>query len=313
MPRKLLFSLLLAALTLSSCAAPAPASAPASNRLKVVATFSVLGDLVQNIGGDKVDVYTLVGPGLDTHTFEPSPADSRILTDAALVVENGLGFETWLNDLYSASGSTAKRVVASQGIEPRTPEEGHDEHSGEEPDHGEYDPHIWHSAANAIQMTKNIRDALITTDPANKPTYEANAEAYLKQLEELDAWIFGEVAKLPESRRKLVTTHDTFGYFADRYGFQIIGTVLPTTTEGATPSAQEIAALVNDLKASGVPAVFAENVSSNALLRQIADEAGLNIVASLYTDALGPPGSDGDTYLSMMRYNLTTIVTELSK
>lgn len=299
MLRKSFFFLLLAALVLASCAAPTPAS----NRLKVVATFSVLGDLVQNIGGDKVDVYTLVGPGLDTHTFEPSPADSRTLTDAAIVVENGLGFETWLDDLYTASGSSARRVVASQGIEPRTAED----------EGGDYDPHIWHSAANAIQMTKNIRDALITADPANQSTYEANAEAYLKQLEDLDSWIFDEVAKLPESRRKLVTTHDTFGYFADRYGFQIIGTVLPTTTEGASPSAQEIATLVNNLKASGVPAVFAENVSSKALLRQIADEAGLTIVASLYTDALGPAGSDGDTYLSMMRFNATTIVTELSQ
>lgn len=299
MLRKSFFFLTLAALVLASCAAPTSTS----NRLKVVATFSVLGDLVQNIGGDKVDVYTLVSPGLDTHTFEPSPADSRTLTDAVLVVENGLGFETWLDDLYSASGSSAKRIVASQGIEPRTAEDEGDD----------YDPHIWHSAANAIQMTKNIRDALITADPANQATYEANAEAYLKQLEDLDSWIFDEVAKLPESRRKLVTTHDTFGYFADRYGFQIIGTVLPTTTEGASPSAQEIATLVNNLKASGVPAVFAENVSSNALLRQIADEAGLTIVASLYTDALGPAGSDGDTYLSMMRFNVSTIVTELSQ
>ena len=312
MPRKLLYSLLLIALVLASCSG----ATPTSNRLKVVATFSVLGDIIQNIGGDKVDVYVLVASGLDTHTFEPSPADSRTLADAALVIENGLGFETWLDDLNTASGAAPMGVVASPGIDPRTAEQDHDEaeHEGEdEHDHGAYDPHIWHSAANAIQMTKNIRDALITADPANRPTYEANAEAYLKQLEELDAWIFDEVTKLPEPRRQLITTHDTFGYFAERYGFQIIGTVLPTTTEGASPSAQEIAALVTNLKQAGVPAVFAENVSSNALLRQIADEAGLKIVASLYTDALGPVGSEGDTYLSMMRSNVATIVTELSK
>ncbi len=310
MPRKLLFSLILAALVLTACAAPNPA--PASNRFKVVATFSVLGDLVQNVGGDKVDVYVLVGSGLDTHTFEPSPTDSRALADAALVIENGLGFETWLDDLYAASGSGARRTALSQGIEPRTAGEEHDE-PGAEAEHNEYDPHIWHSAANVIQMTKNIRDALITADPVNKAAYEANADAYLKQLQELDDWIMTEVATLPDSRRQLVTTHDTFGYFADRYGFQVIGTVLPTTTEGASPSAQEIAALVEGVKAAGVPAVFAENVSSNALLRQIADEAGVTVVASLYTDSLGPAASDGDTYLSMMRSNVNTIVTELSK
>ena len=162
-------------------------------------------------------------------------------------------------------------------------------------------------------MVKAIRDALAKADAPNAAYYQANAEAYTAQLQELDNWVFTQVKTLPESRRKLVTTHDTFGYFADRYSFEVVGAVLPASTEGASPSAQEVAALVESVKAAGVPAVFAENVSSNTLLRQVADEAGVSVVASLYTDALGPPGSDGDTYLKMMRYNVATIVTELGK
>lgn len=287
------------ALLLAACASPAT---PAANKLKVVATYSILGDLLQNVGGDRIELHTLVGPGLDTHTFEPSPADSIALAEASLIFENGLEFEPWLADLYVASGSDAGRVAVSDGLEPLR--------SGES---GEADPHLWHSAANAIHMVKAIRDALAKADAPNAAIYHANAEAYIVQLQELDNWVFAQVKTLPESRRKLVTTHDTFGYFADRYGFEVVGAVLPASTEGASPSAQKVAALVESVKAAGVPAVFAENVSSNTLLRQVADEAGVSVVASLYTDALGSAGSDGDTYLKMMRYNVTTIVAELGK
>jgi ABC-type Zn uptake system ZnuABC Zn-binding protein ZnuA len=293
----LLFIILV--LLLAACAGPA---APTTDKLKVVASYSILGDLVQNIGGDRIELHTLVGPGLDTHTFEPGPADSVALTEASLVFENGLEFEPWLDDLYVSSGSEAGRAVVSDGLEPLRSEEG-----------GEADPHLWHSAANAVHMGKAIRDALAKADAPNAAYYQANAEAYIAQLQQLDDWVFARVRTLPESRRKLVTTHDTFGYFADRYGFEVVGAVLPTSTEGASPSAQNVAALVESVKAAGVPAVFAENVSSNTLLRQVADEAGVSVVASLYTDALGPAGSGGDTYLKMMRYNVETIVTELGK
>jgi ABC-type Zn uptake system ZnuABC Zn-binding protein ZnuA len=295
-PTLLLVSL---ALLLAACASPA---VPTTNKLKVVATYSILGDLLQNVGGDRIELHTLVGPGLDTHTFEPGPADSIALTEASLIFENGLEFEPWLDDLYIASGSDAGRVVVSDGLEPLRSEEGN-----------EADPHIWHSAANAVHMVKAIRDALAKADALNAAHYQTNAEAYIAQLQGLDDWVFDQVKTLPKSRRKLVTTHDTFGYFADRYSFEVIGAVLPASTEGASPSAQEVAALVESVRAAGVPAVFAENVSSNTLLRQVADEAGVSVVASLYTDALGPPGSDGDTYLKMMRYNVGTIVKELSK
>ena len=299
--RKTILLLIALVLLLTACGDALPAT-PTTNKLKVVATYSILGDLAQNVGGDRIELHTLVGPGLDTHTFEPSPADSTALTEASLIFENGLDFEPWLDDLYVSSGSDAGRAVVSDGLEPLRSEEGR-----------EADPHLWHSAANAVHMVKAVRDALAKADAPNAAIYQANAEAYIAQLQQLDDWIFAQVKTLPESRRKLVTTHDTFGYFADRYSFEVIGTVLPASTEGVSPSAQDVAALVESVKAAGVPAVFAENVSSNTLLRQVADEAGVSVVASLYTDALGPLGSDGDTYLKMMRYNVTTIVAELGK
>jgi ABC-type Zn uptake system ZnuABC Zn-binding protein ZnuA len=270
--------------------------------LKVVATFSVLGDFVRVIGGEHVDLTVLAGPGLDTHTFVPTAADAAALADASVIIENGLGFETWLDNLYVSSGSQATRTVASAGINPLA---GVGEEAGED------DPHIWHSVPNAIVMVRNVRDALAQADPANAATYQANADAYVGELEKLDDWVKAEVSALPPERRVLVTTHDTFAYFAERYGFTVLGTILPTSTEGASPSAQQLAELVDKLKAADVPAVFAENVSPNSLLNQVATEAGVQVVATLYTDALGPEGSTGATYLEMMRSNVTNIVQAL--
>jgi ABC-type Zn uptake system ZnuABC Zn-binding protein ZnuA len=308
-------SLLVVALTAAACQS---AALPIGiGRLRVAATHSILADLVRNVGGDKIELRTLVGPGRDAHTYEPSPADAVAVSEAALLFENGLEFETWLDDLYTSSASRAKRVVVSEGIEPREAEEG-DAHEGEEEhaedeEHppGEHDPHVWHSVANAIQMVRNIRDALASADPANEALYQSNADAYIAELQTLDAWIFEQVKGVPEERRKLVTTHDTLGYFAARYGFEVLGTVLPASTEGVSLSAQELAALAEAVKAAGVPAVFAENIASNALLEQVANEAGVRVVATLYTDALGEPGSEGDSYLKMIRFNMTTIVEAL--
>lgn len=273
----------------------APLDSPASGRLRVVATFSVIADLARLVGGEQVELTTIVGPGVDAHTFEPTPADARALAQAQVVLENGLGFEPWLGDLYAASDARAARVVVTSGIAV---------HPG--------DPHVWHNVPNAEQMVLNIRAAFAQADPAHAALYQSNADACLARLRALDEWVMAQTQSMPAARRKLVTTHDTFGYFADRYGFQIVGSVLPTTTEGASPSAQALAALVEQVKAQGVPAVFAENVSSNTLLNQVAAEAGVRVIASLYTDALGPPGSAGATYEQMMRYNVETIVRALN-
>jgi ABC-type Zn uptake system ZnuABC Zn-binding protein ZnuA len=313
------------AILLAGCG-PRTAQAP-DGRLPVVATFSVLGDLVRNIGGEHVSVTVLAGPGVDTHTFEPTAADGVALANARLIFENGLDFETWLDDVYQAAGSKATRIVVSDGIaviegehaeeqeegEDRSEDEAGaeaDHEAGDEHGHGEYDPHVWHSAANAIVMARNIGEALAAADPENATSYQDNAEAYTTELETLDAWITAQVSTLPAKQRKLVTTHDTFAYFAEQYGFEVIGTLLPTSTEGASPSAQELAALVEAVRAAGVPAVFAETVSNNSLLEQVSTEAGVAVV-TLYTDALGPEGSPGGTYLDMMRANVNAIVTAL--
>ncbi len=312
---------------------PAPTTDNATamtNPLPVVATYSILGDMVQNVGGDLIDLTVLVGAGSDPHVYEPVPADNVTLSQATLIFENGLEFETWLDRLYTASGSQATRVDVSKGIDLIRAEDhdhdadadhshdadadhshDHDHDHGHGHTHGEYDPHIWHSVANARIMVQNITAALVAADPDNAATYEANATAYLGELGELEAFIQQEVAQLPAERRKLVTTHDTFGYFARDYGFEVVGTALGITTEAADPSAGEIAALVAEIQAAGVPAIFAENIANPRLMETIAQEAGVEIGPMLFTDALGEPGSGGETYIDMMRYNVTAIVAAL--
>ncbi len=316
-----------------------------ADRLQVITTFSVLGDIVAQVGGDAVDVVVLVPAGADAHDFEPSPTDVGSLEDAMIVFENGLEFEPWLDDLYEAAASDATRVVVTDGITPREAGD-HDEHEGEEHDdaspdagdhadegddhdeedhdgddhdgeddheHGEYDPHVWHDVANVIQEVEAVRAALVAADPDYEATYEANAAAYTAELEALDAYVVEQVATLPEERRKLVTSHDTFGYFAARYGFEVLGTALGSvSTEGGDPSAQEINDLVEEIEACGVPAIFAENVTDISLMETIADEAGVTLAPTLYTDALGEPGSPGETYLGMIRVNVDAIVGALA-
>ena len=289
-----------------------------SEPLQVVATFSILGDLVRNVGGDAIDLTTIVQPGTDAHNFEPTPRDAEALADADIVFANGLEFEPWLEDLYGASGSDATLLMVTDGITPLVAgahaDEAADEDGEDEDRHGEFDPHAWHDVALAMTMVEAVRDGLIAADAMNAATFEANATTYLAQLRSLDEFVAAEVAKLPEDRRKLVTSHDTFAYFAARYGFTIVGTAFGSvTTDGADPSAAEIDALVREIQAAGVPAIFAENVSNPALMESVAAEAGVELAPTLYTDALGEEGSDGDTYEKMIRANVTTIVAALGQ
>lgn len=521
--------------------------------LKVVATYSILGDVVQNVAGEAVELTVLVTADGDSHTFEPTPQDGVRLLEADLIFENGIEFETWLDDLYTASGSEAARVVVSDGVELRAFEEsdhddhdhgdedhdheGHDhgdedhdhdhdhdheieindlspwagewnsayrfveesiiepayteiqaalpsmtveevkafivdmwhtdfedftvegntityqigaesvtceyvldgvkegasgeytfdvahfvaadggadcepfthalftlphgegagmhyhirygssdfdtimndpaqvnwfpslypasltadelaaglqasgyelaafiatatgqelaahddhdhdhgdedhdheghDHSDEDHDHeghhhGEFDPHIWQNPLHVIVITENVRDALIEADPANAETYTANAAAYIAELQALDAELESAISLIPAENRKLVTSHDALGYFADRYGFEVIATVLPSSTEAADPSAGEVAEIIETITSEGVPAVFIDNVSNPDLMQQIAEAAGVEVAAGLYTDALGAAGSEGDTYLNMMRYNVAVITAAL--
>jgi ABC-type Zn uptake system ZnuABC Zn-binding protein ZnuA len=232
------------------------------------------------------------------------PADGVALAHADLIFENGLGFEIWLDKLYTASGSQARRVVVTTGITP-----GQIAIGGEA---GATDPHAWQDVTYTIKMVNTIRDTLAAQDPAHAAAYQANAAAYLQQLQDLDRYIQQQASLIPADHRKLVTNHDALGYFAKRYGFQVIGDVLGSiSTEGSEPSAGEIARLTDEIKRAGVPAIFTENIENSAVIRQVAQEAGVTVAPPLYTDALGRPGTAGETYLKMMRYNIDTIVAAL--
>jgi ABC-type Zn uptake system ZnuABC Zn-binding protein ZnuA len=297
----------------------------AQTPLKVVATFSILGDLVANVAADKVELKVLVGAGSDTHTYEPSPADSATLSDAALIFEIGADFESWLDDLIESSGAKGTRIVLTEGME-LLKFDGHNDdiHEGGEGDkdegedhegddkHGELDPHVWHDVSLTIKMVERIRDALIAADAENADSYTLNAATYIIELGLLDADLLFAAEGLPEARRTLITTHDTFAYFGARYGFTV-DSALGATTEAADPAAGEIAALIERVKAAAVPAIFADNVSNPRLMEQIAREAGVALAPPLFTDALGEAGSEGESYLKMMRYNMKTIVEALSK
>jgi zinc/manganese transport system substrate-binding protein len=279
---------------------PAPAG---HGPLRLVVTHSILGDLVARVSADRAALTVFVGPDGDAHTYEPTPADARALADADLLIENGLGFEPWIDKLYNASGSHARRIVASAGLQPRTlTEDGRTE----------TDPHCWQDVRRAIRMVQNIADALANADPPGAAAYRANAAAYIAQLQELDDYIVHQTQSLPPERRVLVTSHDALGYFAERYGFKIVGSALASvTTEAADPSAQQMAAVIREVEAAHVPAVFTENMQNPHLMQQIASEAHVHICTSLYTDALGPPGSPGATYAGMMRHNIDAIVESL--
>jgi zinc/manganese transport system substrate-binding protein len=297
--------------------APAQRSVGAQRPLRVIATFSIVGDLVGNVGGGAVDSRTLVGPNGDTHTYEPAPSDAAALADADLIVENGLRLETWLDDLYVSSRSRAVRVALADGLEllPMGEAEepaGGDAH-GHGHAHGDQDPHVWQDVDRVARMVENLRDALSLVDPANAATYRVNADRYLAELRALDGWVFQQVGRVPPERRKLVTTHETFNYFARRYGFEVIGAALPLTTDTADPSARETAELVDRIRAAGVPVIFADNVSNPRLMEQIAAAAGVRLAPPLYTDALDEPGTPGETYLQMMRHNVTIIVDALTQ
>jgi zinc/manganese transport system substrate-binding protein len=283
---------------LTGCGSSAPAT---TSTPTIITTFSVLADMTQQIAGDTATVTSLVPLNGDAHVFEPTPASGVALVNAIAVIELGVGFEPWFADLYGSSGSKATQITASTGVTPLM--------AGDETD-----PHIWHDVANAIIMAQNIRDGLVTAMPSKKETLTANAAAYIAQLEALDNEIQAQIATLPAAQRKLVTSHDTFGYFAARYGFEVVGTGLGSvTTESSDPDAASIVALVNDIKASGVQAIFVENMSNTKVMEQIAQEAGVTIAPALYTDALGEANSSGATYIEMIRYNVRTMVTALTE
>lgn len=278
---------------------------------QVVATFSILADWVTNVGGEGIELATIVPAGGDTHTFDPDPGRVASIADADVIFAIGPAFEPWLADMVQASGAPAA-VKVTKGIELLGAADGLAAEPKDEEDQSDADPHIWGDVRNAITAVETIRAALAVANPDDADAFQENADAYTAKLEQLDASIRERVATIPEEYRKLVTTHDTFAYYAHAYGFEILGTALGSlSTETGDPSAADIATLVEAIDEAGVPAIFAENIVNPDLMRSIADEAGVELAPTLYTDALGEAGSAGDSYLKMMTYNTDTIVTAL--
>lgn len=296
--------ILLAALLLASVFA-LPAEADAADKIKAVASFSILGDMVKQVGGDRIELTTLVGPDGDAHVFEPTPADAKTLAGAQILFVNGLGFEGWMERLEKSSGFKGKVVVASEGVSPRTITEEEDGKAEEITD-----PHAWQSLANGKIYVANIRDGLIAADPEGKTIYEANAAKYLDEIATEDEAVKAALAKLPEDRRKIITSHDAFGYFGAAYGLKVIAPEGVSTE--AEASAKDVASIIRQIGAEHVPAVFMENITDHRLLDQIARETGAKIGGTLYTDALS--GSDGPapTYLDMFKNNVGALTAALS-
>jgi zinc/manganese transport system substrate-binding protein len=278
---------------------PAP-PAGAQDKLPVVATFSILGDLVRQVGGDRVDVVTLVGPGGDAHVYAPAPADGRTLAQAKLVFSNGLGFEGWIDRLVKASGTKALPVVASKGVRPRQAADEHDK----------VDPHAWQSIANAKIYVGNIRDALGRADPGGEPVYRQNAAAYLAQLDALEADVKAAIAAIPPERHKIITTHDAFGYFGAAYSMEFIAPQGVSTDSEA--SARDVARIITQIRRQKIPAVFLENVSDPRLLQRIAAESGAKVGGRLFSDSLSVPGGPAPSYVAMMRHNIGQLAAALT-
>jgi ABC-type Zn uptake system ZnuABC Zn-binding protein ZnuA len=295
-------ALLLLIALLTSCA---PAAAPAGQGFRVLAVETFLADIAQNVAGDRLKVAALIPIGVDPHGFQPAPADVKKVADSQLLIVNGAGFEEFLDELLKNAGGERTIIEAAAGLKMR------EKSAAERSNDHEGDPHFWLDPVSVIKYAENIRDGLSQADPAGKETYARNADAYIAQLKELDQWIAGQVKQIPEANRKLVTNHESFGYFADRYGFTVIGTIIPGASTGAAPSARELAELVQHVKAAGVKAIFLETGTNAQLAQQLAQETGVKAVTELYTHSVTGAKGPAPTYLDMMRYNVKMIVDGL--
>ncbi|MDZ7893075.1 MAG: metal ABC transporter substrate-binding protein [Rhodoferax sp.] len=282
--------------------------AHAADRLPVTASFSILGDLVRVVGGDRVAVTTLVGANEDAHVFEAKPSYAKTLLASKLVVLNGLGFEPWAGKLLKSSGYKGESVTAAKGVKAlhMVEEKGHAGHA-----HEETNPHAWQNPNNVVLYVRNIAAGLAKVDAAGAATYQANAEAYVKELQSLDAWAKAQVATIAADKRKVITSHDAFGYFAAQYGVKFLAPQgVNTETE---PSAKQVAQLIQQIQREKIRAVFVENMSNPKLIAQLSKDAGATLGASLYADALSTADQPGATYLQMMRHNVTQLVAGMKR
>jgi ABC-type Zn uptake system ZnuABC Zn-binding protein ZnuA len=308
--------------------------------IKVLAVETFLADIAQNVAGERLKVDALLPIGADPHSFEPTPADVTKVADHNVLIINGAGVEEFLDEMLHNAGRAHKVIDASAGLSARAAregeaaetDEGHEHHGAGH--HGEYDhhhegakeqeaehhheghhqesdPHFWLAPGNVVKYVENIRDGLSQADPDGAGLYAANAEKYIAKLKGLDQWIADQVQQIPADRRFLVTNHESFGYFADRYGFKIIGTIMPSVSTGASPSAQQMVELIERIKKTGARAIFLETGTNPQLASQIAKEADIKVAKELYTHSITEPGGPAPNYLMMMQYNTTAIVNAL--
>ncbi len=312
MKRWLWIAAVLVVLTMVSACAGKPAAR--GDKLRVVATTTIVGDVVAQVGGDAIDLTVLLPVGADPHVFDPSPQDMAKVADADVIFANGAGLEAFLERLLDNAGGDADVVHVSEGLAFIKAEHHEDELTDDvltdAHDHEGIDPHTWTDPNNVLRWVDNIETALVLHDPAHAADYRANADAYRAQLRELDAWVREQVAAIPAENRKLVTDHETFAYFAQRYGFEQVGAVVPGYSTAAQPSARDLAALEDRIRAYGVKAVFVGSTVNPALAQRVAEGTGVRLVF-LYTGSLTAPGGEADSYLSYVKYNVGAMVEGL--
>lgn len=294
--------------------------------LPVVATFSILGDMVKEVGGDRVSVTTIVGPNTDSHGFEPKPQDAKALLGAKVLVLNGLDFEPWLPRLSKASGFEGLSVLASAGVKVRHMADSHQEAAGKgkgkhdhahgrkqahDHQHGEVDPHAWQDLANGMIYARNIADGLAKADPRNASYYESRANSYIARMKALDNEVRTAIAAVPPERRRVISSHDAFGYFGDAYGVEFVP--ISGLSNQSEPSAQDVARIIKLARETGVSGVFIENMSNPVMAQQIARESGVLMGGTLYADALGPADQPASSYLGMFSWNAGRLVYVLKQ
>ena len=296
MHRLIVFSTVFA-LAMTGCT---PDSASPTTDSAVLASTTFLADITQNIAGDLVSVGSLLPVGADPHSYQPTPQDAARIADSRLLIVNGAGYEHFIEPLLENAGGEKEIIEASAGINPRIDADG-----------GQgVDPHMWLDPVLVINYAENIRDGLMSFDPDHAASYQVNADRYIAALEDLDAWIVQQVSQIPVEKRLLVTNHESLGYFAERYGFRVAGTVIGSFSSGASPSAGEMAGLIEQIKSNGAAAIFLDASDNETFANQIAEETGVRVVTDLHLESLtnGPPAA---TYVDMMKQNVTLIVEAL--
>jgi ABC-type Zn uptake system ZnuABC Zn-binding protein ZnuA len=313
MYRSIVF-LTLFALAITGCK-PASSSPEADSAILTSTTF--LADITRNIAGDRITVEALLPVGADPHAYQPTPQDAAKIAESRLLIVNGVEYEHFLESLLENAGGERIVVTASEGLEPRHMEEheeeeehAEEEEADEEHGHEAGDPHMWLDPNLVVTYVGNIRDGLIEFDPEGEADYRSNADAYIVELQSLDSWIVEQVSQIPSERKLLITNHEALGYFAERYDFTVAGTIIESFSSGASPSARQMADLIDQIETSGAPAIFLDASDSESLARQIADETGVRVVTDLHLESL-TDGSPAATYIDMMKHNVTLIVDAL--